>query len=91
MEPTWSIWHLRTKRPSCVIKALQERQQTTSHLLLHQVFKLCDLLSVFRVARDVLLIKESLQTKEKSKVKFMEQYCGITSPQNTKPYRNEHF
>lgn len=65
MEPTWSIWHLRTKRQSCVIKALQERQQTTPHLLLHQVFKLCDLLSVFRVARDVLLIKESLQTKEK--------------------------
>ncbi len=36
----------------------------TSHLLLHQVFELCDLLCVFRMAGDVLLIKEGLNTQE---------------------------
>lgn len=35
-----------------------------SHLLLHQIFELSDLLRVFRVAGDVLFIKERLETKE---------------------------
>lgn len=35
-----------------------------SHLLLHQIFELCDLLRVFRVAGDVLFIKERLEMKE---------------------------
>ena len=35
------------------------------HLLLHQVFELCDLLCVVRVAGDVLLVKECLVTQKK--------------------------
>lgn len=38
---------------------------TPSHLLLHQIFELSDLLRVFRVAGDVLLIEERLETETK--------------------------
>lgn len=38
---------------------------TPSHLLLHQIFELCDLLRVLRVAGDVLLIEERLETETK--------------------------
>lgn len=41
--------------------------EQTPHLLLHQVFELCDLVGVLGVAGDVLLIKESLEKEEHSR------------------------
>lgn len=41
-----------------------------SHLLLHQVFELRDLVRVFRVAADVVLIKERLVEQEEDQDLF---------------------
>lgn len=55
--------------PTCAFKCTKRLQYgygyITSHLLLHQVFELRDLLCVLRVAGNVLLVEESLVTKNK--------------------------
>lgn len=44
------------------------KQIIRHHLLLHQVFELCDLVCVFGVAGDVLLIKESLSHRKTNRL-----------------------
>lgn len=52
-----------------------------SHLLLHQVFQLCDLVGIIRVADDVLLVKESLIINNKQVISLSHSFTHMKQKQ----------